>query len=232
MKRAGERPPAKAPLRPAHVIFQRIGLTPSPSSTRSPAQNPESKAQPRRYAHQRSPNPPGTRHDYGNGWLPTTRRCEPTGQPAMPASRPNGCSVSTGSHMPTASVGIPNRRYARYAWLSPCRMLTLRNRPPLPPSGLSRLSHHVGRVLRNDTSVRRRSPCAVSAILSFPDLIPERGTGRVVLGQVPTAQKVICPASILPERRRPSHSLQQAQSRPRPTARSMASERVAAPSLW
>ena len=28
------------------------------------------------------------------------------------------------------------RRYARYAWLSPCRMLTLRNRPPLPPSGL------------------------------------------------------------------------------------------------
>ena len=30
----------------------------------------------------------------------------------------------------------PIRRYVRYAWLSPCRMLTLRNRPPLPPSGL------------------------------------------------------------------------------------------------
>ena len=32
--------------------------------------------------------------------------------------------------------GANIRRYARYAWLSPCRMLTLRNRPPLPPSGL------------------------------------------------------------------------------------------------
>ena len=35
-----------------------------------------------------------------------------------------------------APHGGPIRRYARYAWLSPCRMLTLRNRPPLPPSGL------------------------------------------------------------------------------------------------
>src|SRR5215472_15678322 len=57
VKRAGERPPAKALLRQAHVILQRTGLTPPPSSTRSPAQDPESKAQPRRYAHQRAPNP-------------------------------------------------------------------------------------------------------------------------------------------------------------------------------
>ena len=41
-----------------------------------------------------------------------------------------------GSQIPTILLGIHSRRYARYAWLSPCRMLTLRNRPPLPPSGL------------------------------------------------------------------------------------------------
>ena len=41
-------------------------------------------------------------------------------------------------HSPPAPTmkNAPSRRYARYAWLSPCRMLTLRNRPPLPPSGL------------------------------------------------------------------------------------------------
>ena len=38
--------------------------------------------------------------------------------------------------VPTARLETANNRQARYAWLSPCRMLTLRNMPPLPPSGL------------------------------------------------------------------------------------------------
>jgi hypothetical protein len=44
--------------------------------------------------------------------LPGTRRYEPIGRPAIrhATPRPNGCSVSMGSHMPIASVGIPIRR--------------------------------------------------------------------------------------------------------------------------
>src|SRR5580693_7740891 len=84
-------------------IFQRIGAADAPPySAPSPAQDPESKAQPRWHAHQRlAESGPELDVTATAGYRGQGAVIPSSGQTsATPPPRPNGCSVSVGSQMP------------------------------------------------------------------------------------------------------------------------------------